>query len=137
MKLPTMFDWYQERTAETAIYGDSIWKLLYSSGVLKDSSNVARLMRISYVGMGLGEVGEIQNKLKKIIRDSDGVITEQMKDDLRDFLLIGFKVNICVRLYLHCKGMVFLFYQIDEHSACLVQKTRQGYKRQIEIGATR
>ncbi len=83
MKLPVMFDWYQERTAETAIYGDSIWKLLYSSGVLKDSSNVARLLRISYVGMGLGEVGEIQNKLKKIIRDSEGIITEQVKDAIK------------------------------------------------------
>ena len=56
MKLPTMFDWYQERTAETDIYGDSICKLLRNSGVLKDSSQVARLMRISYVGMGLGYV---------------------------------------------------------------------------------
>jgi hypothetical protein len=44
-----MFDWYQERTAETAIYGESIWILLRNSGVLKDSYQVARLLRISYV----------------------------------------------------------------------------------------
>lgn len=87
MKLPTMFDWYQEKTQETAIYGNAIRKLTSSLSATVDNidalSTVNRLLRIAYVGMGLGEVGEIQNKLKKIIRDNDGVITEQVKDAIK------------------------------------------------------
>jgi NTP pyrophosphatase (non-canonical NTP hydrolase) len=33
------------------------------------------LLNIAYVSLGLGEVGELQGKVKKIIRDSGGVVT--------------------------------------------------------------
>jgi NTP pyrophosphatase (non-canonical NTP hydrolase) len=67
---------YQEKAKTTAIYlnklkekfelPDDIWKML----------------GVSYVGLGMGEVGEVQGKLKKIIRDSGGVISEDAKKEL-------------------------------------------------------
>ena len=66
---------------------------MYSSGVLKDSSNVARLMRISYVGMGLGEVGEIQNKVDELLafkwRMLGGTIVVSILFNLGLFLFKG------------------------------------------------
>lgn len=35
---------------------------------------------ISYVGLGLGEAGEVQNQIKKILRDDNGQVTEQRKE---------------------------------------------------------
>lgn len=63
--LPTMtFNTYQQQTKSTAIYP-------------KENA-------IEYCTLGLcGEAGEIANKVKKIIRDNNGVITEQSKLDLK------------------------------------------------------
>lgn len=57
------FNEYQARTDETAIYpcGTTIEAL-------------------SYLGLGLGEAGEIQGKLKKILRDSGGAVSLAHKD---------------------------------------------------------
>ena len=55
---------YQEATASTAIYpdaGEGTWEAL------------------SYVALGLGEVGEIQGKIKKIIRDHNGEVTPELR----------------------------------------------------------
>ena len=41
-----------------------------------------KLLALCYVGLGLGEVGEIQNKLKKVIRDSDGIVSDSAKAEL-------------------------------------------------------
>jgi NTP pyrophosphatase (non-canonical NTP hydrolase) len=38
------------------------------------------LMGITYDGLGLGEAGEVQGKIKKIIRDNGGEITTKDKD---------------------------------------------------------
>lgn len=51
------FSEYQAATGGTAIYpdaGEGTWEA------------------VSYVGLGLGEVGEVQGKLKKIVRDHEG-----------------------------------------------------------------
>lgn len=77
-KRPTMhLDDYQSSAAETAIYPDS-----------HDTSSIIGL---SYTVMGLaGEAGEIANKVKKILRDNDGVITgthqAQIASELGDVL---------------------------------------------------
>lgn len=38
------------------------------------------LLRMSYAALGLGESGEVQNKVKKLIRDTGGVATQDDKD---------------------------------------------------------
>ncbi|ARQ94652.1 nucleotide pyrophosphohydrolase [Mycobacterium phage Journey13] len=71
------FTKYQLATNETAVYPGA-----------GDSSSIEAL---AYVTLGLvGEAGEIANKVKKIIRDQDGVITPenrvQLEDELGDVL---------------------------------------------------
>jgi len=54
------------------------------------SDEVIKIVALSYDGLGLGEAGEVQGKIKKIIRDSGGVITpeatEEIKKELGDIL---------------------------------------------------
>jgi NTP pyrophosphatase (non-canonical NTP hydrolase) len=41
--------------------------------------DIKLLLAVAYDGLGLGETGEVQDKIKKIIRDSGGIITEEAK----------------------------------------------------------
>ena len=54
------------------------------------SDDVIKLLAITYDGLGLGEAGEVQGKIKKIIRDDGGVITskhiEEIKGEISDVL---------------------------------------------------
>lgn len=62
------FDLYQEETKKTAIFHDSV-----------ASSTEA----LCYVALGLaGEAGEVANKVKKVIRDHSGVVTEEYRQTL-------------------------------------------------------
>jgi len=57
------FNEYQQQSKQTAIY--------------------PKERGLEYVTLGLcGEVGEIANKVKKIIRDNDGVLTEEKRKDI-------------------------------------------------------
>ena len=63
----TEFQEYQSATHKTAIY--------------------PKEKAVEYCVLGLlGEAGEIANKYKKVIRDNDGVITEEKVDQLFDEL---------------------------------------------------
>ena len=53
------FNEYQRRAGETAIYPGK-----------------GTVMGLAYVGLGLGEAGEVQGKIKKILRDNGGVIDD-------------------------------------------------------------
>lgn len=79
------FSEYQAATGATAIYpdaGEGTWDA------------------ISYVGLGLGEVGEVQGKLKKIIRDHGGDcppdLERAIKKELGDAL--WYVARLCVEL---------------------------------------
>jgi NTP pyrophosphatase (non-canonical NTP hydrolase) len=54
-----VFDAYQAAVATTAIYPES---------------GTGSALALAYVGLGLGEAGEIQGKIKKVIRDDGGVL---------------------------------------------------------------
>lgn len=72
------FSEYQRRTAETAVYRDSIDEMLRETTNARYLNvGLSQILRLAYVGNGLGETGEVQGKIKKIIRDSGGVITDE------------------------------------------------------------
>jgi len=62
------FNYYQNRARETAIY-----------------PNMGS--EFTYPALGLvGEAGEIANKLKKVIRDKSGVLSEEVRESVSDEL---------------------------------------------------
>ena len=62
--------------------------------------DVIELMGITYDGLGLGEAGEVQGKIKKIIRDDSGIITEKTKDEIAKELgdLLWYIASMCQNL---------------------------------------
>jgi NTP pyrophosphatase (non-canonical NTP hydrolase) len=59
------FDDYQKRSRETAIYPDAGRNFVYPT-------------------LGLvGEAGEVADKLKKTIRDDNGILTEKKKEEVK------------------------------------------------------
>ena len=44
--------------------------------------DVIELLAVAYDGLGLGEAGEVQGKIKKIIRDNGGLITKEAKYEI-------------------------------------------------------
>ncbi len=68
---------YQEKAHSTAMYLESAKKLFGEMNPKQE-----KLLSLMYAGMGLGEVGEVQNHLKKILRDSAGEISEDVKKEI-------------------------------------------------------
>lgn len=58
---------YQHGTAATAVYPCD-----------------TTIEALSYLGLGLGEAGEIQGKIKKILRDNGGAVTVEAKANIAD-----------------------------------------------------
>jgi NTP pyrophosphatase (non-canonical NTP hydrolase) len=67
------FNTYQKLTEQTAIYGNSI------AEIAEPGTPAYEMLCIAYAALGMGECGETQGKIKKIIRDSKGVITPEVK----------------------------------------------------------
>ena len=69
------FDEYQKKAASVALYLDGI-KERYPDL----PKEVVKILGVSYAGLGLGESGEVQGKVKKLIRDCAGKIPEEKKE---------------------------------------------------------
>lgn len=61
------FNAYQQTTRSTAIYPEA---------------GTGSVLALAYVGLGLGEVGEIQGKLKKVLRDDAGQLSQEKREAL-------------------------------------------------------
>ena len=82
------FSEYQEKTANTAIYPNGV-ELLKERVLLRQNGHdkaaeILTNIGVFYCGLGLGEAGEVQGKLKKILRDSGGFITPEMREKIGD-----------------------------------------------------
>jgi NTP pyrophosphatase (non-canonical NTP hydrolase) len=89
---------YQVTSSRTAIYLDAINKEFPNlQGKLKG------LLALSYLSLGLaGESGELSNKIKKLIRDSVGEISDELRKDLSKEIgdCFWYIANICTELQL-------------------------------------
>lgn len=71
------FKEYQEKAATTAIY---LNKVKEQNPNL--DQNILTMLGISYASLGMGESGEVQGKVKKIIRDAGGNITDDIREEI-------------------------------------------------------
>jgi len=89
---------YQVTSSRTAIYLNAINKEFPNlQGKLKG------LLALSYLSLGLvGEAGELSNKIKKLIRDSVGEISDELRKDLSKEIgdCLWYIANICTELQL-------------------------------------
>jgi len=75
------FDKYQQETHKTAVYPQE--------------------QGLSYCGLGLcGEAGEVAEKIKKVIRDSGGVVSDEKREDLKKELgdVLWYHAQLCSQL---------------------------------------
>jgi len=66
------FKEYQKEAVALKISLDKFKKIFPDA-----DENIINLMAVVYDGLGLGEAGEVQGKIKKIIRDNGGIITPE------------------------------------------------------------
>jgi len=72
------FEEYQKQSSSTAIY---LTKVLEKYSNLPDE--IIKYMGLAYTANGLGEVGEVQGKIKKILRDNGGTITNEHRTEIK------------------------------------------------------
>lgn len=89
------FDEYQKQARTTALYLNGI-----NTKYPDLPEGIKKILALSYVGLGLGEVGEVQNKLKKIIRDSQGELSDEIISNLLGELgdIMWYVANTCEEL---------------------------------------
>jgi NTP pyrophosphatase (non-canonical NTP hydrolase) len=75
------FDEYQRRASTTAIYRQKNAELVQNLAG-RPIPELSNLLNKAYTGLGMGEVGEIQGKMKKIFRDSKGVVSMETRQTI-------------------------------------------------------
>ena len=70
-------DDYQAATGATAVYPGAGVQL---GGA--ERTPLERVTAVTYLGLGLGEAGEIQGKIKKVLRDDHGAISDDRRGEI-------------------------------------------------------
>lgn len=99
---------YMEETRNTAVYPDA------TEGTVE---------AVVYVALGLaGEAGEVANKVKKILRDSDGVLSEETAEKIRAELgdVLWYTARVCDELSFDLDEIA------EENIEKLVDRKRRG-----------
>ena len=76
------FSDYQAEIQKTLVYRERIAAIIQGLGIGVDHeayAGVTKLLEVSYASLGMGEAGEVQGKVKKVIRDSGGEITDEVR----------------------------------------------------------
>jgi len=91
------------------------------------NEEVIKMISLSYDGLGLGEAGEVQGKVKKIIRDSGGVITPEATDEIKKELgdTLWYIASMCDNL-----GIT-----LDDVATSNITKLKDRYKRGVIGGS--
>jgi NTP pyrophosphatase (non-canonical NTP hydrolase) len=92
---------YQKQTFSTAVFRTKTLTLA------KDNMMLFKLLNLSYLGLGLGEVGELQGKLKKVIRDGEGLVTPETKERLKGEIgdILWYVSELCTELGLEMEDV--------------------------------
>jgi len=75
------FNEYQKEAVALKISLDKFQKIFPNT-----DDKILQLIAVVYDGLGLGEAGEVQGKIKKIIRDNGGYITPEAIDEIKSEL---------------------------------------------------
>lgn len=96
------FSDYQEKTKTTSIYNRHAHELAYN-GTKRENENIFKL---AYASLGLGEAGEIQNKVKKVLRGDYTIdsIKGQLRSEIGD--LLWYIAALCRELNLNMDEVV-------------------------------
>lgn len=94
------FNIYQKKATKTSISLDRI-KERYKDHLIPHE--IWRTLGLAYVGLGLGEMGEVQDKIKKIIRDDAGELSKDKVDAIKKELgdCLWYIADACTRLQLN------------------------------------
>jgi NTP pyrophosphatase (non-canonical NTP hydrolase) len=89
------FNEYQKEAVKLGISLDKFKKLHPDM-----SEDVLQMLAVAYDGLGLGEAGEVQGKIKKIIRDEGGIITDEAREAIKAELsdVLWYMASMCHNL---------------------------------------
>ena len=89
------FNEYQDKAATTAIFLETVREK--HPDLPKD---IEDYLSLAYLSLGLGESGEVQGKVKKVLRDAGGVLTDKARTEIAKELgdILWYLSGTCTQL---------------------------------------